>query len=309
VVFPFYLNAVIRIVDGSKFAKVNFYLALRHEFVFNNANLGILDYINTFSIFAFAFFQYKLNFTQQPQKKSVLFIAYKVLFYLTVFTYAFLTTGRTSFVFLLTIYLVFKATAKTIKRYHISVASIFFLIIFIANAFILGKGASVDDSVSDNTSSILDNFTIYFLGGVYGFDSALKSGFILDFGENVFRFFIAVAHSLGISSLQPKKLVMPYITTPILSNVYTLYFNYFKDFSYFGLLFNCIYSVIHTIFYNKTQENNKFINIYFFAILMYPLIMSFFQDQYMSLFSTWIQLTFYGLIASFFVTSEKKIVV
>jgi hypothetical protein len=102
---------------------------------------------------------------------------------------------------------------------------------------------------------------------------------------------------------------MPYITTPILSNVYTVYYNYFKDFSYLGLFFNCIYSFIHTIFYNKTRERNKFINIYFFATLMYPLVMSFFQDQYMSLFSTWVQLTFYGLIASFFVTSEKKIVV
>lgn len=307
--FPFYLNAVMRIVDGSKFAKVNFYLALRHEFVFNNANLGIWDYLNTFSIFAFAFFQYKLNFTKQPEKKTVIAKVYKVLFYVTVFTYAFLTTGRTSFVFLLTIYLVIKVTAKTIKRYHVTLVSIVFLIIFIANAFILGKGASVDDSVTENTSSILDNFTIYFLGGVYGFDSVVKSGFILDYGENVFRFFIAVAYALGISNVEPRALVMPYITTPILSNVYTVYYNYFKDFSYLGLCFNCIYSFIHTIFYNKTRESNRFINIYFFSTLMYPLVMSFFQDQYMSLFSTWIQLTFYGLIASFFVTSEKKIVV
>jgi len=307
VLFPFYLNAVNNIVEGSKFAKVNFYLALRHEFVFNDANLGILDYLNTFSIFAFAFFQYKLNFCNNLEKKSLSATIYKILFYITVLTYAFLTTGRTSFVFLITIYLVIKGTARKIKKIHITTATVLFLVIFISNALILGKGASTDDTVTDNALSIIDNFTLYFLGGVYALDSVAKSDFVLDYGENVFRFFIAVGHAVGISSLEPKRLVMPYVTTPILSNVYTLYYIYIKDFGYIGVFLASVYSFIHTIFFNITKVRKSFLGIYFFALLMYPLIMSFFQDQYMSLFSTWIQLTFYGIVASFFVTNKADI--
>lgn len=306
IMLPVYIKAIINVVDNSKLANVNFYLALRHEYVNNGVNLGFLDYLNTISVFSFAFLQYKLNFLTE-NKKSNRRTLYKILFYITVFTYAFLSTGRTYFVLLLSIYLSVKVIAKSIKKYHIITASVLFLIIFIANAFILGKGASVDDSASENVTSIFENFTIYFLGGAYGFDSSVKSGFVYEYGENVFRFFITVAHSFGLTDTKPKELVMPYITNPIISNVYTLYYNYFKDFGFLGLLFNLIWGFVHTTFYYKAKLKPTFLNVYFFALLMYPLLMSFFQDQYMSLLSTWIQLIFFGIIASFFIKKIKPV--
>jgi len=305
IMLPIYIKAIINVVDNSKLANVNFYLALRHEYVNNGVNLGVLDYLNTISVFSFSFLQYKLNFISKSTNRNKRRVIYKLLFYTTVFTYAFLSTGRTYFVLLLSVYLSFKVISKSIKKYHIISASLIFLILFIANAFILGKGASVDDSASENVSSIFDNFTIYFLGGAYGFDSSIKSGFVYEYGENVFRFFITVAHSFGITDVKPKELVMPYITNPIISNVYTLYYNYFKDFGFLGLLFNLVWGFVHTVFYYKAKFKPTFFNVYCYALLMYPLLMSFFQDQYMSLLSTWIQLLFFGFIASFFIVKQS----
>lgn len=305
IMLPIYVKTIINVVENSKLANVNFYLALRHEYVNNGVNLGILDYLNTISVFSFSFLQYKLNFITKQNNINKKRTIYKLLFYITVFTYAFLSTGRTYFVLLLSIYLSFKVISKSIKKYHIILVSIVFLIIFIANAFILGKGASVDDSASENVSSIFDNFIIYFLGGAYGFDSSIKSGFVYEYGENVFRFFITVAHSIGITDVKPKELVMQYITNPIISNVYTLYYNYFKDFGFCGLLFNLVWGFLHTVFYYKAKFKPTFFNVYCFALLMYPLLMSFFQDQYMSLLSTWIQLLFFGFIASFFIVKKS----
>ncbi len=45
--------------------------------------------------------------------------------------------------------------------------------------------------------------------------------------------------------------------------------------------------------------------MFMYQYWFYPLIMSFFQDQYMSLLSTWIQLIFYGLVANLFIRETK----
>ncbi|MFY8126992.1 MAG: O-antigen polymerase, partial [Chitinophagaceae bacterium] len=288
--FPFYLKEIIKIAESSRYANINLYLALRHEYVNNGINLGVLDYLNTISVFTFALYQYKHNFFEKRIGKKYYQIAIKYLLYLITFSYAFLSTGRTYFLLLLSIYFAIKVLSRNMKKYYFVIGAIIFFMLFIVNAFILNKGADVNDSFEDNILSLVENLSIYFLGGVYGFNHVIKSNITFDYGENVFRFFIALAKAFGIVNSKPKELVMPFITNPIDSNVYTIYYNYFKDFGYFGLLFNLIWGYLHTIFYFKAKLRGNFINVYIYALLVYPLVMSFFQDQYMSLLSTWIQL-------------------
>lgn len=304
--FPFYLKAIIAIAESSKYAKLNFYLALRHEYVNNGVTLGILDYLNTISIFTFALFQYKSNFLSSNPNKSVKTTLFKILVYSISFSFAFLSTGRTYFVLLISLYLAFKAMAKKIKKQHVITGCFVFLLLFIGNSLILGKGSSVEDSFEENVVSVIESFTIYFLGGLYGFDYVIKNETSFGLGENVFRFFIVIANKVMLTDKTPNELVMPFITNPIVSNVYTIYYNYFKDFGYFGVLFNLIWGSLHSFFYLRVKQKSSFLNVYIYALLVYPLVMSFFQDQYMSLLSTWIQLLFFGLIANYFI-KEKSI--
>ena len=53
IMLPIYIKAIINVVDNSKLANVNFYLALINEYVNNGVNLGVLDYLNTISVFSF----------------------------------------------------------------------------------------------------------------------------------------------------------------------------------------------------------------------------------------------------------------
>lgn len=304
-ILPIYINKLMTIVNSSKLSKLNFYVVLRYEFVSNGVTIGILDYLNPLCVFAFCFSLYRFNFLSKNVKKDIQFNLYKILVYLLAFTYAFLTTGRTYFVMMFSVYIGYKIVSQSFKRIHFILAFLGFLIVFIGNALILGKGANADASLADNATSILDNITLYFLGGPYGFDNLMRSDFVLEYGENIFRFFISVAYAFKLIALAPKDLVMGYVTTPVLTNVYTVYFNYTKDFGWLGLLFFSLWGYIHTYLYYKRKSG--FLYLYCYALMLYPLIMSFFQDQYLSLLSTWVQLIFYGFIASKFIVSKTNI--
>lgn len=303
---PTYINTLNSIVNNSKLDKFNFYIVLRYEFITNGINVGLLDYLNPLSVFAFSLALYRFNFLEGFKKRTFKDNLYKILVYLVTFVYAFLTTGRTYFVMLFSVYIGYKVVAKSFKKIHLVGATLIFLIVFVGNAFILGKGADADASVSENATSIFDNITIYFLGGAYGFNNLIKNGFTYEYGENIFRFFVSVGNALKIIDFAPKDLVMPYVTRPIVTNVYTIYYNYVKDFGFIGIIFIGLWGYIHSFIYYKRKVH--FIYLYAYTLLLYPLIMSFFQDQYLSLLSTWIQLFFYGAIASLIIKQKSKLI-
>jgi oligosaccharide repeat unit polymerase len=304
---PIYLNAISNIVASSKLKDVNFYFALRYEYIYNDVKIGILDYINTLSVFSFAVVQYKYQFIKKGLPLGSLEKCYKFIFNFLVFGYAFLSTGRAYFLLLLSILFMYKIVAKTIQKKHFIYGILFFLLIFVANALILGKGANTDHSFLENTSSILENIFTYFLGGIYGFNNAYKQGFVYDYGENVFRFFIALANAVGLVSTKPKEVLLPYISNPIETNVYSLYYTYFKDFGFFGLTFISFFGYLHSFFYCKVQNNKNFINVFWYSILVYPLLMSFFHDQFMYTFSTWVQFTLLAIFGNFFITKKINV--
>lgn len=302
-VLPFYLMTLMNVIGASSVTDRNAYLILRYEFTQESVDIGPIKYINTITLFAFAIALYKFNFTDYFAD-SWLKKLYKYLFYVIILFYAVLSTGRTYFLFIACIYLGFKVISKTIKRKHIIVVITLFTLVFAANSFILGKAGGGELSISENLSAVFNSLSNYFLAGVYGLNSILVNNYVLDYGENTFRFFIAIANSAGITETQPKDLVLPYISSPISSNVYTLYYGYIKDFWYAGIGLIMLWGYIHSWFYYRAGRS--FFSLYMYSILLYPLVMSFFQDQYMSLLSTWIQLIILGLIATGFISYKNN---
>ena len=193
------------------------------------------------------------------------------------------------------IYLGFKITAKKFKTYYYVIILAAALVLFATFALVLHKAGGESLSLSENIASVFSSVLDYLLGGAYAFNSVVTSGFRLDHGENTFRFFFAAANSLSLTDNKPKELVMPFINNPVISNVYSVYYPYAKDFWYFGILFNGLWAYIHSWLYYRVKRS--FIILFLYSILLYPLIMSFFQDQYMSLFSTWLQMVLLGCIA------------
>lgn len=142
-----------------------------------------------------------------------------------------------------------------------------------------------------------EGIVVYLSGGLVAFEKWASGGIEYIYGLNMFRFFIAILNKIGYE-FNLMSLVNPYINIGDgkVTNVYTIYYFYVLDFGLiFGLFIQMIFGSIHGFLY-RTIRYNKPIWVYFFSLSLYPLMMQFFQDQYISLTSTWIQLSVYGLI-------------
>lgn len=302
IMLPLYIFKLMAIVGASSINDTNAFMILRYEFTQEDVDLGIIKYTNYIALFAFAIALYKFHYTgYKPvawEQKL-----YKYSYYLIVTIYCVLSTGRTYLLILFCLYIGFKGISGVLKKRHYVFAGLTVFILFGAIALVLKKAGGDDLSFTQTIGSVFDSFTVYFVGGIYAFNSVIKDGFTLDYGENTFRFFVALFHSFGLTAKEPKNLVMPFITTPVMSNVYSLYYIYIKDFWYFGILFNFLWGYLHSWFYYRARKN--FTYLFGYGLLLYPLVLSFFQDQYMSLISTWIQMAVLAYIATHFIKYEK----
>jgi oligosaccharide repeat unit polymerase len=113
-----------------------------------------------------------------------------------------------------------------------------------------------------------------------------------DWGVHTFRFFIALQYVLGISAITPKPLVREFDFVPDPTNVYTAYDVYFRDFAYFGILVPPTFLILHYWLYRKAMRLGG-VWIFYYSASVYPLVMQFYQDQYFSLLSMWIQIIFW----------------
>lgn len=143
----------------------------------------------------------------------------------------------------------------------------------------------------DTYSSLLINqFALYMSGSLVAFEKLVASSSDYVYGENTFRFLYAIFNKLfGTGEVQGLVQDTVAISDKQGTNVYTFYQYYFKDFGLlYALLVQFFIGIFHGILYRKMLSKRP-INIFFFSIMIYPLVMQFFQDQYISLFSTWLQ--------------------
>ncbi|EOZ5833565.1 O-antigen polymerase [Enterococcus faecium] len=120
--------------------------------------------------------------------------------------------------------------------------------------------------------------------------------YTLLYGENTFRFFIAIFDVIfGVN--KSSSLVQDFINIGNTSiNVYTFYQYYLYDFGpIYALIVQFIIGTLHGVSF-KNMSMKKPFWIFLYSILIYPLLMQFFQDQYFSIFSTWMQLIIVGFL-------------
>lgn len=169
-----------------------------------------------------------------------------------------------------------------------------FMLLFYAIS--LGKYWYMYESASDSMSVLTDEIKVYLSGSIIAFGNTFSEHAYMYCGKNTFRFFIAVSDAL-FETNSALKLTNEFVSiSGLRTNVYTFYDFYIRDFGVMYALFaQFIVSCIHGRSY-KGMMNGRIFPTYFFAMLSYPLVMQFFQDQYCSLLSTWIQIALVGII-------------
>lgn len=273
----------------------NFMMNLRHSLTGDTdyGGFGILSYAVLLS-FSLSYITVK-NIKYHRMGKGVMLFSMA----LSIF-YAVISTGRTFlFLFLIPLSLVtsFFYSNKFKASFFISI-SLIMLCVFVFIGIVMNKiGFDVD--------SVVNAFSIYFLGGITAFDIQFHSTSYTDsVGDNVFRTFYAIFSKLGFD-INVVPLIKPYVYVPMPTNVYTVFSPYYMD---FGLAFIFIsqffFGLMHQSLYFFAKRNNARA-IILYSISMYPLFMQFFQDQYFSLLTTWV---IFSVIIIFLVEPGYKII-
>lgn len=183
---------------------------------------------------------------------------------------------------------------KVIKK--ILLFFILFLILFLGFSVLKFFYEYTDKSSYIN--NFKKQFLIYGCGGIIAIQQMFDTGNIVQYnGLNTFRFFIAIYDKIFCSNYA-KPLVQDFISigNGVTTNVYTFYQYYINDFGYiYAILMQFLTGIFHGISYKKMSQMKNYW-IYIFSFSIYPLVMQFFQDQYISLISTWIQILILGFI-------------
>lgn len=250
---------------------------------------GALDEMQTFGILGYLVpVSFTSTLVELAASRRRLFEWQGWLGFAASIAYALLSTGRT-FIFLLVTALAMVAfLQKRARPAQIGMAT---LALFAAGFFGLGMLANKIGVDTPNIDSLaaLDAVALYLLGGVAALDVSLLRDAPLDWGLNAFRTPLAVLQALG-ADVQVLPLVKEYVYVPLPTNVYTAVQPYAADFGAAGVLgFFGLFGGFQAGLHLRAREPGADPRVVIAAgLAAYPLLMQFFQDQYLSLLSTWI---------------------
>ena len=202
---------------------------------------------------------------------------------------ALLTTGR---LYLLLYFLSVTALlyrAKYVTARGVLIAAFVFILLFFMVAVLLGKGE--DDGVISVFDSVLWNSQVYLMSSVSCFNDFLATGSQTMEGgallPNPAREFFSL---LGIT-IPPKPNLLPFSEVPVPCNTYTYMFPLFHDGALFGVAIGsfCI-GFLHQYLYLNFKYAEEPILSYLYAISIYAIFMSVFEDAYFSSPGFWLML-------------------
>lgn len=287
---PFYIQAAYRLFLASNVD--NFFVGLRIELSYGDDDIGITKYLTFFSFFVFA-----INYYVLLQQKNNLNKWLAGASFIISLAYSVFATGRTYYFVILSLYLgiqYLNTKRFSIKKYLWPF--LVFILIFILVGVIYNKGGDKENTLKENLHSTSEVTAVYLVSSLNALDFELTKNVKAQYpGKNTLLFFVRILHSFGfITNTKEGTLVSEFVFVPYPTNVFTFYSPYIKDFGkLYAWIMIGLFGALHTwIFYKALQTKNIRYTLYF-SFLVYPLLMSFFQDQYLSLLSTWLQAIFY----------------
>ncbi len=302
---PLYIQAAYRLFIASNIE--NFFVGLRTELSYGDEDIGPLKYLVSFS-----FVVYAINLYVYLKDKNQINKALFIISLLLTITYAVFMTGRTFFFMILIVYFGMNYLHKpnfSIKRNFWLIG--IFLAIFILLGVFYGKGGDKEATIQENVLPASQTTAIYLVSSLNGLDWELNHNMEINYkGWNTLRFFIKIGDQAGIlTNARIEDILQQFSFVPYPTNVYTFYSPYIEDFGKFYAWFMIgFFGIIHTLLNDKALLIKNLRYSLYYSFMLFPLLMSFFQDQYMTLFSSWLQIVLYTelfIIVNRFFTAKK----
>ena len=166
---------------------------------------------------------------------------------------------------------------------------LFIVIIFPLYSLILDKGIKVEDLYMGNMNKIIEQYLVYLVSPLPAFSQSIAYLTDFEFPSNTLIKLGPIFENIGFD-IKRVNIVKEFVFTPYPTNIYTGLEPYFKDLGFFGVIFfQYLFGLIHGYFYSQLSKCNlSIINIVWFILLFYPLIMQYSGDYYLSTLNTWI---------------------
>lgn len=283
---PFFLQASYRIFIASNID--NFFVGLRSELLYGDEDIGALKYLFAFSLVVFAFV-----LQSYLKKKDLRGRILVIISFIATMLYAIFTTGRLLFLFVLAVYLGMRFIhGRAFSTKKVMGLAAIFMVVFIVFGVVYGKGGNIEGSAYENVKPAAEGTAIYMVASLNALDKEMQNPFLVNYnGNNSLRFFLKVAKTLNIiPNAEVSDLIPDFVLVPYPTNVYTMYSPYIRDFGIlYAWLIVAFLGFLHALLFNKASEKKNFRLSFWYSLLLFPLIVSFFADQYFSLLSFWIQ--------------------
>lgn len=275
----------IQFIRANSFYSWYSMLSVAYREAINSSLLAYMSKIIQISCFCLLLLYWKTDISKRKRAKTSIVIS----FVMAVMCVMAMPTRNSMLFFLLPLMFIYLITHKIARK---KVAFIFLLafVLFMIYFYLVSRQKYAYLYKSGNALEIIKYEVITYLSGsILAFDKTMTNHAYMGMGAYSFRFFVAVFDKIaGTNNAVSIVNEFTQIGT-VTTNVYTFYDFYLRDFGIlYALIAQFIAGCLHGTAYKKMKRNNL-VGSVFYALLMYPLIMQFFQDQYLSLFSTWIQ--------------------
>lgn len=223
---------------------------------------------------------------------------------------ALLMTGRTFILLLIAVMVGWRLVAGKVSAKRILAVGLGALVAFAVLGFALGKGIDHSLDAGANASHFGRSIVWYAIGPSHGLDWHLLRAFegSADLGYTL-RLPHAVLHRLGVLAAAPLPLVQDFIEAPLPVNVFTFFHPWLADGGvFYALLAPLAFGALHTWALVRARCGSAVARIGY-ALMLYPLVITPFQDQYLTLASTWLQYAAWvgaAVLASRYVRSRRS---
>lgn len=267
-------------------------------------DIGLVKYSITFTIFSSVLI---LSYLFSKKMKTTSLVIKTIIILLCGFSIVILSASRGSVFFLIISLLgVYSSFYKLKTKLILKIVGIT-ISLFIVMAVLMKKSMP-----NEHTSDKNYTFTTRIEYFIYSYSALPVSAFNQFFnepyekmnGDLLLRFPKAVLYKAKIIKTPPVNLVEEYVEVPDRVNVYTAFYKFIKDLGVvYSLIMFFLIGIIHTYAYFKSNHSVSFLLLYSF--LLFPLIMSFFEENYIAILSTWLQLFFFILFAKYIMVKNE----
>ena len=219
------------------------------------------------------------------------------------FAYAVFSTGRTAIFLILVVLTGITVMKREMNARKLALVVSVFLLFFGAFATILGKGADPEASWSENLPAIGESLLQYSFGALPAFDEIVQDHAPLRYGRSTFISFRGLVDRFA--GREPPSAIEEFTTVPFPTNVYTAIRPVYEDYGILGVIVAfIIIGAASANSYAKATAGSR-MHIYCYSILLFPLLLSAFSDQYFAPMLLWLRY----LLAGYLYFHTRKVAV